>query len=119
MRAVQGRRPNGRKNVANNLARFWRWTKNVAGTITVQKRTEITIETDQVVVIRRHQFPRGWCPECGREVEMVSLQDALAIAGVDGPRLLSEGADQNWHFCDEEKRAVCVESVLSNRKISG
>ena len=66
-------------NVANNLARFWRWAKNVTGTISVQKRTEVTIETEQVVVIgKRQRSVRSWCQECCREVDMAELLGTAA-----------------------------------------
>jgi hypothetical protein len=101
--------------VANNLARFWRWTKNAAGTIAVQKRTEITIETDQVVVIRRRQRSvRSWCQECRCEVEMIDLKEAEALTGTTQAMLCCGGGDRGWHWSQAEdgSRLLCLESLL-------
>jgi len=77
-----------------------------------RKRMEVTVETNQVLIIRRRRSTRGWCEECGREMEIVSLEDAAAIAGISGP-LLHDGVAQRWHFSDREEQWVCLESLLS------
>jgi hypothetical protein len=119
MRAVQRGRPIGRKNVDNNLARIWRWTKNLAGTTTVVvKRTEVTIETNQVVLIRSRQQPvRSWCPECRREVDMIDLKEVESLTGTTQPMLSSSGGDRRWHWSQAEDGSslVCLESLLKSR----
>ena len=40
--------------------------------------TEITIETNQVLVIKRRQVSRLWYGECGSEAEFVRLKEANA-----------------------------------------
>ena len=49
----------------------------------MRKRTVTTIETHEIVTVRR---PRGAtllpCPACRREVEVVSLDEAARLAGV-------------------------------------
>jgi hypothetical protein len=77
-----------------------------------RKRMGGTVETDQVLIIRRRRSTRGWCHECGRQVEVVSLEDATAIAGMNSP-LLHDGLAQRWHFSDSEEEWVCLESLLS------
>jgi hypothetical protein len=118
MTAVQWRGPTGRTNVANNLARFWRWTKNVAGTVTVHKRTEITIETEQVVVRKRQRQVRSWCPECRREVDMVDLKEAEALTGTPQATLSCGVAERGWHWSQAEDGSplVCLESLLKSRQ---
>lgn len=45
-----------------------------------RRRTEIIIETDELLILRPHTAPRpGWCVDCGSEVEMVTPETA-AIA---------------------------------------
>jgi len=73
---------------------------------------EVTVETDQVLIIRRRRSTRGWCRECAREVEIVSLDDASTIAGINGP-MLHDGVAQRWHFSDSEEQWVCLESLLT------
>jgi hypothetical protein len=38
------------------------------------RKTVVTIETEQFMVIRRRRVIRSWCSECGREAEFVPRQ---------------------------------------------
>jgi hypothetical protein len=98
--------------VANNLARFWRWTKGLAETVAIHQRTEITIETERVVVVRRRRLVRFWCHECGCEVEMVNLEDATKIAGMERP-LPHAGGAARWHISPDRKW-VCLKSLSTS-----
>jgi hypothetical protein len=78
----------------------------------VHKRTEITVESDEVVVVRRMRSYRGWCEQCQREVDMVSDADARSIVKASG---YQEGQKESggWHLCGgEEPSLVCLESLL-------
>lgn len=78
----------------------------------VRKRTEITVETSEVMVIRRTRVYRAWCRECGREVDMVGVPDARAIAGIreDDAAWLAK-----WHVHEEpEGTLVCMEALLKS-----
>lgn len=77
----------------------------------VHKRTEITVETSEVLVVRRARVYRGWCPICARDVDMVGVLDARAMAGTP------EGGDvvgsTKWHISEgQEPALVCLESVV-------
>ena len=75
----------------------------------VRKRTEITIETNEVLTIRRARVFRAWCAQCGREVEMIGLLDARTIAGLAG----DIACPAKWHVQEEQGSAlVCMESIL-------
>jgi hypothetical protein len=76
---------------------------------------EVTVETDQILIIRTRRFAHAWCRQCAREVEVVRLEDAAAIAGINSP-LLQGGMAQSWHFSDSEERWVCLESLSSRRR---
>ena len=66
--------------------------------MTAHKRTEITVETDRTVIIRRRRSIRAWCPECGREVQIAapeevespSQQETTVDRANSGTRLKSE-----------------------------
>jgi hypothetical protein len=85
----------------------------MAGMATIRKKTEITIETRQIVVIGKRRSVRSWCEKCGREVEMVGLEDATAIAGINRP-MLADGTVLHWHISPDQKW-VCLKS-LSTRE---
>jgi len=79
----------------------------------VNKRTQITVESDEVVVVRRMQVYRGWCEQCQRDVDMVSDADAWAIVKASG---YQEGQEEpgSWHLCGgAEPLLVCLESLLA------
>ena len=98
--------------MASNLSRFQRWAKRLVGTATGSNRTEITVETEHFVVIRRGLSYRARCPVCDKQVEMVGVDEAVAIAG----RTLSETAatDRQWHCFESSDGSprVCLDSVL-------
>ena len=48
----------------------------------MKTRTEITIETERLVVIKRHRRS-AWCTACSRQVEMLNVDDAAIFAHVN------------------------------------
>jgi hypothetical protein len=80
--------------------------------MTAHKRTEITIETDRITIIRRQRSIRFWCPECGCEADMISLSEADALIGATG-HTLNNG---KHHVIKDQDGAglVCLESLLSS-----
>ena len=113
MRPLKGG-PGTEPNVESTLSRFQRWAKRLAGAESAKKRTEITVETERVLIIRRRRVIRGWCQECGFEVDLVTLEDAGAIAQVSLAALRGSPQAQALHFSDGVDGAplVCLESLL-------
>lgn len=76
------------------------------------KRTEITIETERVVTIRRRRSMRARCPTCGREVDMVSLAEAETLTGMNGKVLREYAAERGWHLIQGQDGSdlICLES---------
>ena len=48
----------------------------------MKTRTEITVETDRWVVVKRCRRT-AWCRSCSRNVEMLSIDDAAILARVN------------------------------------
>ena len=82
--------------------------------MTAHKRTEITVETDRVLIIRRRRSIRAWCQECGCEVDMVGLVEAQALVGMAGQALLDYAPARGWHVSEGQGKArlFCLESLL-------
>jgi hypothetical protein len=90
--------------------------------LSTQKRTEITVETDRLLIIRRRHSTRLWCRECGRETDFVPWEQMAKMEQVG--RLLETGARvaepqpanslHGFHIQQtrEETVLVCLESVL-------
>lgn len=100
----------------STLSRFQRWAKRLVGAETALKRTEITMETDRVLIIRRRSAIRGWCPKCACEADMLSLEEAAAIVGTSPTTLRDDPRYQAWHFCEslEGTNLICLESMLKS-----
>jgi hypothetical protein len=108
--------PETELNVASTLSRFHRWTKRLLAAGPARKRTEITTETDRILIIRRRSVIRAWCQECACEVDMVSLEDPGAITGTLPFPPRSGPESQAWHFCEgpDGEKLVCLESLLKS-----
>jgi hypothetical protein len=101
-------------NVASNLSRFRDWAKRLVGAFSPTQRTEITVQTERLVIVRGRRSTRAWCQQCGREVEMVGLSQAAALAGAVKPALPDSAQGHGWHVSEDQNGSllVCLESVL-------
>ena len=81
----------------------------------MKKRTVTTIETHQVVIVRRPEGTTlGQCPACLKEVEMVSLEEASVLAGVNLLEICRRVSEDDVHLTVTENRGlVCLESLLN------
>lgn len=82
----------------------------------VHRRTEVTIETDRVLIIQRRHSTRVWCRECAREVDMVGLADAGVLTGITQQGVRHGAQARKWHFSDGQDGAplICLESLLKS-----
>jgi hypothetical protein len=103
-----------RANVESNLSRFRSWAKRLIGSTPAYKRTEVTIETDRVVTIRRRRSLRVWCVECGHVVDAVGAEEAGALCGMKQPMLRDRAEASGWHVCEgwDGEMLVCLDSLL-------
>lgn len=63
---------------------FLRWAKISRQVTGGYKRTEITVDTEEILVIRGSRAGRAWCAECGREVDVLTPNDAGKLPLNDG-----------------------------------
>ena len=108
--------PETELNVESTLSRFQRWAKKLVRAGPAPKRTEITVETDRVLIIRRRSVIRGWCQECACEVDLVNMEEAGDIAAKALTTLNTNCQSETWHLCEgpEEETLICLESVLKS-----
>src|SRR5215831_6075352 len=84
--------------------------------MTAYKKTRITMETEQVLVIRRRGCARRWCKECAREVDMVSFAEAGALTGLAERQLCECARSEKWHVAADGSQLICLESLLNVQK---
>lgn len=87
---------------------------NVATTAT--KRTQITIETSRVLIVRRMLSSRTWCPECACEVDVVGLDEATALTGMTQPAFRECVEIGKGHFSESSDGAtlICLDSLMKS-----
>jgi excisionase family DNA binding protein len=79
------------------------------------RRTEITIETDRVVVIKKRKASiLAWCPACAGQVQMVTPDEAAVIARVSSRTIYRWVEAGKLHFAEtaEGFLLICPQSLL-------
>ena len=85
-----------------------------------KRRTEITIETNQVLVVRRRsQVTLAWCVSCDQRVRMVTPDQAAVVAGVSMRTINRWVEADRLHFTETADGIlfVCLISILENCKV--
>ena len=79
----------------------------------MKKRTVTTIEMHQIVIVRRPEVVTlSRCPVCLKDVEMVSLEEASMLAGVDPLDICHRITEDDVHLAvTENGRLVCLDSL--------
>ena len=66
-----------------------------------RKRSEITIETERTLIIRRARNPEmQWCATCQQNVAMVSAEEAALIARVSSRTIYRRVESGDLHFSE-------------------
>ena len=78
-----------------------------------KRRTEITLEVDEVIYMARHRLTRAWCPACGSEAQMLTPEQAAAVAGVTVRAVNRRVEDGSVHFLEtpDGRLLVCADSL--------
>lgn len=81
-----------------------------------KRRTEVTIETHRVLMIRgRRRYEVIWCEACGKQAEMVSADEAAIVACVSARVIYRWVETDRLHFAEtaEGLVLVCLNSLGS------
>jgi hypothetical protein len=76
-----------------------------------RKTEQITVETDQILVIRRQRVTRTWCDECQRHTEFIPVEEIKGVLG--GGLIPANSALPGLHFAKalNGSTVVCAESL--------
>jgi hypothetical protein len=90
----------------------------------IVRTAEMTIETEESVVLRGSPVPRCpvmWCQGCCGQVEMVTPEEAARIAGVNTRMIYRWVEARNIHFVEtsEGLLLVCRDSLAGLASVSG
>ena len=81
----------------------------------MKRRTEITIETDRLFVIRgRSATPTGWCKACRAQVEMVTTDRAAVMRSTSSRAIYRLIENERLHYTETPQgmMLICVKSLL-------
>ena len=86
----------------------------------MRRRTEITVETERIVVIRRarEQSVTVWCVECGAESLMLTVSEAAVLLEVSAMTIFrwAEAGHLHWVEMPDSALLICQNSLVRNRR---
>jgi excisionase family DNA binding protein len=81
----------------------------------MKKRTLITIETDRMIVIgeQRRTIRSAWCAACARQVRMVTVDEAAALARASSRTIYRWVEAEKLHFTEtpDGRLFICLNSL--------
>ena len=81
------------------------------------RRTQITIRSERVLIVRPFEQFTAWCAECGGERLMVSIDDAAAIADSSSREILQRVEKLELHSAETIGRLlICLDSLAAGGK---
>jgi hypothetical protein len=94
----------------------------LGGEVKTKRRTEITVETDRFIVIRRRiGSPPARCAVCEGQVKMVTPDEAALLARVTSRTVYRWIEADKLHFAEtsEGQLFVCLNSLLEQSSEGG
>jgi hypothetical protein len=86
----------------------------------MKRRTEIIVETDRIILVRRRRREKSfalWCAACGAESLMLTVEEAATMLGASAMSVfrLAEAGQLHWTETQEGSLLICRASLLQNR----
>jgi hypothetical protein len=81
--------------------------------VKTKKRTEVTIEVDEIVIRKSKQGTLAWCDRCAENVRVLEADGAAALAGTSSQAIYREVEAGRVHFVETEGGSilVCLDSL--------
>ena len=80
-----------------------------------KRRTEITVETETIVCLRRWSRVAlaDWCPQCAAEVKLVTLEEAGLLTGLSLRAICRKVEAGRLHFREttDGRLFICLNSL--------
>lgn len=77
------------------------------------KRTTITIETEELLILRTRGTQRAWCAQCGAEVEMITPGIPITSPLPGDMRPLLASAQLHQLEAADGSALLCLNSLLA------
>ncbi len=85
-----------------------------------KKITEITIETEQVFIVRRQAaITESWCDGCSAFVRMVTPEQATLLTHISARAIYRQTENGELHFTEtlEGLLLICLDSLKTPNKV--
>ncbi|MEO6390480.1 MAG: hypothetical protein ABIP75_01430 [Pyrinomonadaceae bacterium] len=82
----------------------------------MKRRREVTIEIEREIVISNHQGQAAWCEFCGRQVQLLSANEAARVTGNERNQLLAAAEAGMFHCRATETGQlwICADSLFAS-----
>jgi hypothetical protein len=103
------------------LARGNRTDAHLGNPLMRKSRTEITIETDRIIVISRSRNSLPiWCQACEKRVSMVTIDEAAIVGQVSSRAICRWIEKGELHFIETAsgRLLICLDSIPPAKTIS-
>jgi SRSO17 transposase len=83
----------------------------------MKRRREVLIEIEREIVISSHQHHAQWCPGCGKQVQMLTANEAAQMMNASAAMIHNEIESGRLHHAVTAERLVlvCTDSLLGFR----
>ena len=78
------------------------------------RKTEITVETYEVLVMSRHRsLSRSWCASCDKQVGIISIDDAC-VSGLSKETIQNHLDSGRFHLIETAggSSSICLNSLI-------
>jgi hypothetical protein len=101
------------------LARFLHWAKNLVAAILGHRRTTITIETEQFLIIRRRDGTHRWRPEYGGGTDTIKPVKASIMTGLTQTRQRDLATTAKWRVAEAADGSLltCLDCLLGSPQV--
>jgi hypothetical protein len=83
----------------------------------MKRKATVTVETERILVIRQlRDAVERWCEECERNVRMIGVSEAAAIASLSERVIFRLTETGKIHFTEttDGKSLFCIDSILAH-----
>jgi hypothetical protein len=102
----------------SNFHRSWSYHADWGSAVKNKIRTEITIETERVLIIKQRKGRcLAWCPICAGQVPMVMVDEAATLSRVSARTIYRLVESERVHFAETPQGGllVCLSSLAGYR----
>ena len=78
-----------------------------------RKTEQITVETDQVIVIRRQRVTRAWCNECHSDADFIPVEEINRV--IEAGTVSEVGRSLHFGKARDGSPVVCTKSLAKER----